>query len=194
MKASILAFFFMKAYPPPVRGALNTLLFFLSSTRRIRFSYFKTKNLSVLPVHNIRVYLATMTKAFIRLVMVMVIMAGSIPLAMANDPCHCQGYAGVGGPCYDGPGGAAYSGVGGPAYAGVGGPCYDGVGGQQYAGVGGPQYEGIGGPAYAGVGGPAYDGVGGPAYAGVGGPCYAGVGGPCYAGVGGGDNCPDVCR
>jgi hypothetical protein len=28
------------------------------------------------------------------------------PASYANDPCHCQGYAGPGGPCYAGPGGA----------------------------------------------------------------------------------------
>ena len=57
--------------------------------------------------------------------------------AVAINPCNCNGYSGVGGPCYDGVGGPAYAGVGGPAYSGVGGPCYSGVGGPCYAGVGG---------------------------------------------------------
>ena len=41
--------------------------------------------------------------------------------AMAADVCHCKGYAGPGGVCYNGPGGPAYAGPGGPAYNGPGG-------------------------------------------------------------------------
>ena len=61
-------------------------------------------------------------------------------VAVAQNPCHCIGYSGPGGPCYDGPGGRAYSGLGGPAYAGPGGPCYAGPGGPAYSGPGGRAY------------------------------------------------------